>query len=219
MANNYADYIAAIRVDLDDPNPPAAIWSDADLQRHINHAVQEYSLWNPQEVLLTSYTLTPGSRTITISASDLAALETIRAVEYPTGQWPPAFVQFQLWGSQLTLELDGPPLATDPLAVTIYALFRHTVTASLCSVPPRDDEAIIAGAVSFAAAEYATKTAGMISVAGPNTWLRYRDLALDKAAEFRGYLQIVRAKITPQRAYAPEEPRQSRFTVDAPYRD
>jgi hypothetical protein len=219
MANNYGDYIGAIRVDLDDPNPPAAIWSDTDLQRHINHAVHEYSLWNPLEQLLTSYSLTPGSRTITLSSADLATLNSIRAVEYPTGQWPPAFVQFQLWANQLTLELDGPPQATDPLAVNLYVLQNHAVSVSSCSIPPRDDEAIIAGAVSFAAAEYATKTAGQISVAGPNTWLRYRDLALDKAAEFRGYLQIIRARITPQRAYAPEEPRQSRFIVDAPYRD
>lgn len=218
MANGYNDYIPAVRQDLDDPNPPAAIWSDTDLQRHINHAIHEYSYWNPLEQLLTSYSLTAGSRQITLGAGDLAALIAIRAVEYPTGQWPPAYVQFQLWGGTLSLWLDGAPAATDPLAITIYALTGHTVATSSTTVPPRDDEAIIAGAVAFAAQEYATKTAGQVNVAGPNAWLRYRDLALDKAAEFRGYLQIVRARITPQRAYAPAEPRQSRFTVEAPWR-
>jgi hypothetical protein len=168
--------------------------------------------------VLSGYSLTAGSRRIALGASDLAGLVSIRAVEYPTDQWPPAYVQFQLWGGTLSLWLDGAPAATDPLNVNIYALFSHTVSSSSTTVPPRDDEAIIAGAVAFAALEYATKTAGQVNVAGPNAWLRYRDLAQDKAAEFRGYLQIVRARVTPQRAYAPAEPRQSRFTVEAPWR-
>jgi len=217
MATNIADYVNQVRQDLEGPNPPASIWSDADLQRHVQHAVREYTIWKPQEVLEQGMTLTPGSRNLALAP--LPNLIRVLAVEYPVGNWPVTYVQFQVFGGTLTLSLDGAPLGTDPLNVNLYCLERHSVSAIACSIDPADDEAIIAGAVHFAAGEYAFKTAGMVHVAGPNTWLRYRDLALDKAAEFRGYLQIIRGKLTPQRAYAPQEPRQSRFLVEAPWRD
>ncbi len=216
MAANINEYVGKVRQDLEDPNPPAAIWSDLDLQRHVGHAVTEYQLWKPQEILLSSLALTPGSRTIDVSA--ITTLMRVEAVEYPVGQWPPVYVQFQQFGTTLTLFLDGAPAATDPLGVNLYTVQRHNVTSSACTIDPADDEAIIAGAVYFAAAEYSFKTAGQINAAGPNTWLRYRDLALDKAVEFRGYLAIVRARITSQRAYAPSEPKQSRYAVEAPWR-
>jgi hypothetical protein len=216
MANNINDFVAKARVDLDDPNPPAAIWSDADLQRHVTHAVTEYQIWRPLEVKESGLALSAGSRDLSVAT--LTNLVRVQAVEYPTGQWPPAYVQFQQWGSTLTLFLEGAPGAGDPLAVNLYCLERHTVTVTACTIDPADDEAIVAGAVHFAAQEYATKVAGLVSATGPNTWLRYRDLALDKAAEFRGYLAVVRARVTPQRAYAPSEPRQSRFTVEASWR-
>jgi hypothetical protein len=216
VAATINDYVSKVRQDLEDPNPPATIWSDLDLQRHVSHAVAEYQLWKPQEILLGNLSLTPGSRSIDLSG--LATLMRIEAVEYPTGRWPPAYVQFQQFGVTLTLFLEGAPAASDPMAVNLYTLQRHNVTVSACTIDPADDEAIIAGAVYFAAAEYSFKTAGQINAAGPNTWLRYRDLALDKAVEFRGYLAIVRARITSQRAYAPAEPKQSRYAVEAPWR-
>jgi len=216
LATTINDYVAKARQDLEDPNPPATIWSDADLQRHVGHAVTEYQLWKPLEVLVTSLSLAVGQRTIDVTG--IVNLVRVVTVEYPTGQWPPAYVQFQQFGNTLTLFLDGAPGTADPLNVNLYTQQRHTVTGSQCTVDPADDEAIIAGTVHFAAQEYSFRTAGQINVTGPDTWLRYRDLAFDKAAEFRGYLAVVRAKVTPQRAYAPAEPRQSRYTVEAPWR-
>lgn len=216
MASTINDYVAKARVDLDDPNPPATIWSDADLQRHVTHAVLEYEIWKPLELKETGLALTADSRDISLSS--LGGLMQVLAVEYPTGQWPPAYVQFQRFGSTLTLFLDGAPQASDPLAVNLFCLERHTVSGVASTIDPADDEAITAGAVHFAAQEYALKAAGLVSATGPNTWLRYRDLALDKAAEFRGYLAVIRARVTSQRAYAPAEPRQSRYTVEAPWR-
>jgi hypothetical protein len=216
MAANINDYVSKARVDLEDPNPPATIWSDADLQRHVTHAVIEYQIWRPLEVLESVLALSVGSRNLSVAS--IANLVRVLAVEYPTGQWPPAYVQFQQFGTTLTLFLDGPPGAADPLAVNLYCLERHTVNGTTCTIDPADDEAIVAGTVHFAAQEYAFKTAGLVAATGPNTWLRYRDLALDKAAEFRGYLEVVRARLTTQRAYAPSEPRQSRYVVEAPWR-
>lgn len=54
MAANINEYVGKVRQDLEDPNPPATIWSDADLQRHALHAVAEYQLWKPLEVLVTT---------------------------------------------------------------------------------------------------------------------------------------------------------------------
>jgi hypothetical protein len=214
MAANINDYVASVRIDLDDA--AKAIWSDADLQRHVTHAAIEYQIWRPLEVLDTAHSLTAGSRTISIA--DIPALMRVTAVEYPTGQWPPAYVQFQQWGTALTLFLDGAPAPSDPLAVNLYTLQRHTLTTSACTIDPADDEAIVAGAVHFAALEYSFLTAGRVNAAGPNTWQRYRDLAVDKGAEFRDYLTNVRARVTPNRLYAPSEPRMSRYSVEAPWR-
>jgi hypothetical protein len=215
VAATINDYVASVRVDLDDPG--AAIWSTADLQRHVLHAVAEYQIWKPREVTDTAHALTPGSRSIALA--DVPQLIRVLAVEYPAGQWPPAYVQFQQWGATLTLFLDGAPTGADPPAVTLYMLQRHTVDGSQCTVDPADDEAIVAGAVHFAALEYAFLTAGKILATGQGTSLRYRDLAIDKATEFRGYLAAVRARVTPNRLYAPAEPRMSRYAVDAPWRD
>jgi hypothetical protein len=215
MASTISDYVNAARVDLDDP--ARVTWSDADLQRHVQHAVSEYQLWKPLPVLDTAHTLTAGSRSVDLA--DITGLDGVLAVEYPAGQWPPAYVQFQLWASTLTLFLDGVPAASDPLGLSIYAYLRHTVNNATCTIDPADDEAITAGTVHFAALEASFFTAAKINAAGPNTWLRYRDLALDKANEFRGYLQNVRARVTPNRLYAPAEPRLSRSTVASPWRD
>ncbi|MHB8575371.1 MAG: hypothetical protein ACYDCQ_08570 [Dehalococcoidia bacterium] len=216
MASNISDFVAKVRVDLEDPNPPATIWSDADLQRHVTHAVLEYGYWKPREVKETGLSLTAGSRDLSLAS--LTSLMRVLAAEYPTGQWPPAYVQFQVFGSTLSLFLDGAPLATDPLAVNLYCLERHQVDGGTSTVDAADDEVIAAGAAAFAAQEYAVKTAGQVNIAGPQTWLRYRDLAQDRATEFRAYLGDLRGRVTPQRAYAPTEPPQSRFTVEAPWR-
>jgi hypothetical protein len=212
VAANINDYVASRRIDLDDPS--AHLWSNADLQRHVLHAVGEYQLWKPLEALDTAHTLTPGSRTLDVS--DLTSLVRVLAVEYPTGAWPPAYVQFQQWAKALTLLLDGAPSAADPLGVNLYLLLRHTVDGTLCTIDPADDETIVAGGVHFAALEYSFLTAGTVNAAGPNTWLRYRDLALDKAAEFRSALQEVRAVVTPNRLYVPAEPHVSRTVVQGP---
>jgi len=215
MATNQQDYLNRARSDLEDPNPPATIWSDADLLRHLMHAVTEYQIWKPLERLEVA-TLTAGSRALDLTA--LPGLIRVLAVEYPTSQWPPAFVQFQQFATTATLFLDGAPLPADPLGVNLYCLERHTVNGTTCTIDPADDEAIGAGIAHFAAAEYSFRTAGLVNVTGPQTWLRYRDLALDKAAEFRGYLAILRDRLQTNRAYAPSEPKQSRYTVEAPWR-
>src|SRR5438094_8562573 len=101
MAANINDLVAKVRVDLEDPNPPAAIWSDADLQRHVTHAVLEYALWKPREVKETGLSLTAGSRDISLAS--LTNLMKVQAAEYPTGQWPPAYVQFQVFRTPIPL--------------------------------------------------------------------------------------------------------------------
>ena len=215
MATTINDYVTLARQDLADPNPPAALISDADLQRHVSHAVREYELARPRQIVETP-SITIGSRTIDLTP--YSNLMGVLAAEYPTGQWPPAYVQFQVYGKTLTLALDEAPDGSDGTAVNLYCYERHQVDTGTCTVDPQDDECIVAGAVHFAAQELAARTAGTLNLTGPNLWQRYRELALDKGAEFRGYLTLIRARVTPQRAYAPSEPRQSRFTVEAPWR-
>jgi|SRR5579875_121141 len=215
MATTIADYVALARQDLADPSPPAALLADADLQRHVLHAVREYELARPREVV-ESAAIVPGSRAIDLAPYPL--LMRVVAVEYPTALWPPAYVQYQVFGTTLTLLLDQPPDGSAGATANLYCWERHRVDATSCTIDPQDDECIVAGAVHFAAQELATRAAGAINLAGSDLWQRYRALALDKGTEFRGYLALLRARITPARVYHPAEPRQSRTTVETPWR-
>ena len=52
-----------------------------DLQRHVLHAVRDYTIWKPLEVLEQGMTLTPGSRSVVLTP--LASLIRVLACEYP----------------------------------------------------------------------------------------------------------------------------------------
>ena len=77
-----------VRRDLRDTDPAHERWSDDELDRHIERAVRELSLAAPVEVVAT-LTTAAGSRDLDVST--LTGRVSIDAVEYPAGQYPPAF--------------------------------------------------------------------------------------------------------------------------------
>lgn len=93
--SNLATIRATVRTDLHDEDTSNQRWSDAELNRHIARALQEYSLHAPLETKSTVQT-TAGSRDLSVSS--LTPRIRLVAAEYPTGAYPPNFVPFSLWG-------------------------------------------------------------------------------------------------------------------------
>ena len=127
---------ADVRKDLHDEDAAAYRWTDAVLDRHVKRAVREYSFYNPLEQKSALVTLN-NSRDVDVST--LTPRVRIVAAEYPTGQYPPSFTPFSLWGDMLTLDLEGAPVGTPAVSVLWHKV--HAINGSV-TFPPTDDDII-----------------------------------------------------------------------------
>ena len=110
-------------------DPPAGHVEDlgqrAELDRHVQHTVREFSLAVPLEAK-SALATTAGSRDLSISGlTDLVAIE---AVEYPAGEYPPSYARYSVWLSTLTLLTDRTPGAGE--AVNVFWTKLHTMDGS-----------------------------------------------------------------------------------------
>jgi len=91
---NLAEMRAIVRRDLHDEDDTNYRWTDEELDRHITHAVKDFSEAIPYEQKVIKAT-TSGSREIDISA--LTDRIMIEAVEYPVAQFPRKYQRYSLW--------------------------------------------------------------------------------------------------------------------------
>ena len=125
-----ADIRARIRKDLHDTDSTAYRWSDAQLDRHIERALDELSLAIPLEKTATIAT-TEGSRDISLAIlSDLIDVET---VEYPVDAFPPVYAAHSRWAETLTLNVETPPTGDD---ARVNYTARHSLDSSGSTLPP-----------------------------------------------------------------------------------
>ncbi len=117
------DIRGRVRTDLHDEDSQNYRWTDAELDRHIDHALRELSLAAPLEVKST-LTTTAGSRDISVSGlTDRVAIE---AVEFPVDKYPPVYVRFSIWVDTLTLLVDQTPGGGEQ--VNVYYTKLHTLS-------------------------------------------------------------------------------------------
>ncbi len=162
---NLSDMRDRLRQDLHDEDATNERWTDAELDRHIERSVREFSLAVPLETKST-LTTTVGSRDLSISG--LTDLVSIAAVEYPVDQYPPAYVRFSVWESTLTLLIDSEPAASED--VNVYYTKLHTIDVSSSTVPPRFEGVIANGAAGYAALEWASFATNRVNVGGQDVW-------------------------------------------------
>src|SRR3989304_4824206 len=134
------DLRTRLRQELHDEDSANYRWTDAVLNRHIDRAVRELSAVWPRERKTTAQTAA-GSREVSVPLDQLVRIE---AVESPTGEWPPAFVQWQLYGSVLTLLLESAPAAVAD--VNVYWGQLHAVDATQSTLPTAAEDAGVTGA-------------------------------------------------------------------------
>lgn len=137
-----------LRRDLRDTAQPYQ-WDDDQLDRHIARSLSDVSLAAPRE-LSADLPTTPGSRAFDISP--LAGLIAIEAIEYPAGQYPPAYTGFSRWAETVTLHTGGLPDGSD---ARLYYTAAHVLDDGGSTVPTSLEDALATGAAGYAALEYA----------------------------------------------------------------
>ena len=152
-----------VRRDLKDEDSGNYRWTDAELDRHIAHALREFSEAVPLPVKATLPT-TPDSRVIDISS--LADQVMVEGVEYPVDKFPPHYQRFTLWGDTLTLLGDEVP---DGSNCNVYYGKLHTLDASTSTIPAKLEDLVVAGACGYSAVEWASYAINRVNIGGTVT--------------------------------------------------
>src|SRR5438552_16188764 len=114
---NRATLRADLRRDLRDEDAAAYVWTDAVLNRHIQHAVDRLGAVSPRQTSLTK-TAPLFPRRIDLSADVPATFAWIEAVEYPLDRSPQVFLPFREEpGPKIYLLSDAVPAVGDQLRV------------------------------------------------------------------------------------------------------
>jgi hypothetical protein len=174
---------AIVRRDLKDEDEENYRWSDDELDRHIAHALKDFSEAVPLPAKATLPT-TPDSRVIDISA--LTERVMVEAVEYPLEQFPPSYRRFALWGHALTIFVDEAPNGDN---CNVYYGVLHTLNAEGSTIDTKCEELIATGAEGYAAVEWASYAINRVSVGGTTTPKEFLAWGNERLMQFRKELK------------------------------
>ncbi len=202
---------AVIRRDLKDEEAPYR-WSDDELDRHIAHAVSDFSEALPFPLKATLPT-TPGSREIDISS--LADRIMVEAVEYPAGRFPPCYQRFALWGHTLTLFGDEVP---DGSICNIYYGALHTLDTGGSTISAKYEDLIATGAEGYAATSWAGYAINRVNVGGASAASEFMAWGKERLRQFAGELARLgrRNQVRASSLYPPHHAPASRETDYGP---
>jgi hypothetical protein len=180
---NLSEMRTIVRRDLHDEDAENYRWSDDELDRHIAHAVIDFSEAVPHEQKVTLPT-TSGSREIDISTVTERVM--VQVVEYPVGRFPPVYQRFALWADTLTLLGSEVPDGSD---TCIYYGKLHTLDADTSTIPSQHEDRVAAGAGGYAAVEWAVYAINRVNVGGTGTPEELRQWGREKLNYFRKELR------------------------------
>ena len=180
---NLSDMRAVVRRDLHDENSGSYRWTNDEIDRHIGHAVRDFSEAVPYQQKANKAT-TSGSREVNISTiTDRIMVE---AVEYPVDKFPRRYQRFSLWADILTLLGDEIP---DGSNACIYYGKLHSLGSSTSTIPAMYEDLIAAGAAGYAAVEWAIYAVNRVNISGlpaPDGFLNW---GRDRLSYFRQELK------------------------------
>jgi len=168
-----------VRRDLHDEDSGNYRWTNDELDRHIAHAVKDFSEAIPCEQKATK-TTTSGSREIDIST--LTDRIMVEAVEYPVDKFPQRYQRFSLWGDILTLLGAEIP---DGSNADIYYGKLHILDGTGSTIPGQYEDLIAVGACGYAAMEWAVYAVNRVNVGGMPTPREFLDWGRGKLDHFR----------------------------------
>lgn len=209
---NLTDMKTIVRRDLHDEDDTNYRWTDDELDRHIAHAVKDFSEYLSYEQRATKATAS-GSRELDIST--ITDRITVEAVEYPVDKFPKRYQPFALWGDTLTLLGDEVP---DGSNTYIYYGKLHTLDATSSTIRTQHEDLIATGACGYAAVEWAVYTVNRVNVGGgitPREFLAWGD---EKLKYFKQELRRLgrRNRIRVRSLYRPYYPIVSKSTDYGP---
>jgi len=172
-----------VRRDMKDEDPGNYRWSNDELDRHIAHAVKEFSEAVPLPTKATLPT-TPSSRAIDISP--LTDRVMVEGVEYPVGKFPPCYQRFALWGHVLTLFGNEVP---DGSNCNVYYGILHTLDAEGSTIPTKHEDLVAIGAEGYAAIEWANYAINRVSVGGTGTPREFLTWGNERLKQFKNELK------------------------------
>lgn len=167
---------AIVRRDLHDEDAANYRWTNDEIDRHILHAVKDYSEAVPLEQIASVATIS-GSRDINISA--LTDRVTIEAVEFPVDKFLKKYQRYSLWGDTVTLLGNEVP---DGSNANIYHGKLHTLGVSASTIPAWHEDLIASGACGYAAHEWAIHAINRVNTGGTQThdeFLKWGSVKLD----------------------------------------
>ncbi len=209
---NLTEMRTIVRRDLKDEDAANYRWTDDELDRHIAHAVKDFSEAIPYEQKSTKAT-TSGSRELDISTiTDRIMVE---AVEYPVDKFPKRYQRFSLWGDTLTILGDELP---DGSNAYIFYGKLHTLDGSTSTIPARHEDLIAAGACGYAAVEWAVYATNRVNIGGGITPSEFLKWGRDKLQYFKNELRRLgrRNRIRVSSLYKPYYPPVSKTTDYGP---
>jgi len=209
---NLTEMRSIVRRDLKDEDADNYRWTDDELNRHIAHAVKDFSEAVPFEQKATTATVS-GSRKVDISSiTDRVMVE---AVEYPVDKYPRKYQRFSLWSEILTILGDEVP---DGSNAYIYYGKLHTLDASTSTVPAIYEDLVVIGACGYAATEWATYAINRVNVGGDNTAREFLTWGKEKLSLFRSELKRLgrRNRVRVRSLYKPYYPVVSKSTDYGP---
>ncbi len=206
---NLSQMRTRVRQDLHDQDSNNYRWTDAEIDRHVDHAVREFSIVMPVEAKSTLYT-SQGSRDLSLDI--LNGLIMIEAVEYPVGQYPSSYVPFSLWNGVLSLLVDNIPSGGEE--VNLYYGKMHTLDGSTSTIPVHLEDLIVTGATAYAALEWSSFATNRVNLGGITAWRDYLTWGQDRLSAFaQGLAQYSRKNaLRVRRLYRPYEPKPSQST-------
>jgi hypothetical protein len=205
---NLSEMRLIVRRDLHDEDSNNYRWTNDKIDRHLTHAVKDFSEALPLEQKATLPT-TAGSREISITS--LTNRVMIEAVEYPAGQFPKRYQRFSIWQDILTLLGTEIPDGTD---CYIYYGKLHTLDLSSSTIPAKYEDIVANGACGYAAFELAVYSVNRVNTGGSKTTLEWQELGKQKIDFFRSELKRLgsKNKVRVKQLYTPYNPVVSKTT-------
>ena len=209
---NLTDMRAIVRRDLHDEDAGNYRWTNDELDRHIAHAVKDFSEALPLEQKATKAT-TSGSRELDISTITNRVM--VEAVEYPADKFPRRYQRFSLWGDTVTLLDDEVPDGSNSY---IYYGKLHTLDASSSTIPTQHEDLIAAGACGYAAIEWAAYAINRVNIGGTATPAEFMKWGKQRLRHFRSELRRLgrRNRVRLKQLYRPYYPPVSKSTDYGP---
>ena len=207
-----SDMRTLVRRDLHDEDAANYRWSDDELDRHILHALKEFSQALPYEQKATIATVADSREIDIATITDRIMVE---AVEYPVDKFPHRYQRFSLWADIVTLLGDEVP---DGSNAYIYYGKLHTLDAASSTIPTKYEDLVAVGACGYAAVEWAAYSVNRVNVGGVTTPREFLMWGNEKLQQFRYELKQLgrKSKLRVRSLYHPYYPVVSKTTDYGP---